>query len=904
MRLRRRSIRAKITALLLVPLTALTALWAYTSVVSATQVWGLLKVVDDYRWYGNPADVLSRALQDERRAAVAFAATRTGGQPVPASAPVLVRLHAAEARTDAAAAVFETHANDAGHRADLNATSMTAVRSILSQVAGLKVERAAVEQRYMDWFTVYVWYTGVQDPFFDLRLGLSDIPAGDLARTAQNLVELVRAREYISRQDALEEGAHLQPDLSSLQFQELLSTAATAQLLLRTHITQLPDQLAAPYQSFVISSDYDELNSLEDYSGQLGESQHISRLNYAQWRETADRVLDRLSTLDQQAATTAGQQGRDYALGVILRDGAAGLLGLVAVVASIYISLRIGRRLVRELVGLRNGAFELAGVRLPSVMRRLREGEKVDVAVEAPPLTAPDEPGHGPTAPDELAQLGRAFNAVQRAAVEAAVEQAELRRGVAAVFVNLARRSQALLHRQLSLLDEMERRAEDPEELEDLFRLDHLTTRMRRHAEGLIILSGAAPGRSWRRPVRILDVVRAGVGEIEDYARVRVHRMPPVAVVGGAVSDLVHLIAELVENATVFSPPHTQVRIVGEEVAHGFALEIDDRGLGMGDEALATANDRLATGGDFDLSDTDRLGLFVVSRLAARHEIRVSLRRSPYGGTTAVVLLPHELLTPAAPRPGDAAGSGPAAGSALAAAGAGTDAGTGEFALPASLARGLRDTPAETGRASGSRLASTPRAYPGRLGGPRPHTPDEAAGTGKLPRRRPTPALQAVRQEVLADELLVEEVLSAEMLRDEVRGDEVRGEDAGAGGEVVDAEVLSEEDLAVELLPAVEDHRLTAPGAAPALPRRVRQANLAPQLRRDESTPAQADAAPPTPAPERTPEQARATFASFQRGLQRGRTDGAADGRTDARTRPTDDQTSANTEPTAEGTTR
>jgi hypothetical protein len=491
---------------------------------------------------------------------------------------------------------------------------------------------------------------------------------------------------------------------------------------------------------------------------------------------------------------------------------------------------------------------------------------------------------------------------VQRAAVEAAVEQAELRRGVAAVFVNLARRSQALLHRQLSLLDEMERRAEDPEELEDLFQLDHLTTRMRRHAEGLIILSGAAPGRSWRRPVRILDVVRAGVGEIEDYARVRVHRMPPVAVVGGAVSDLVHLIAELVENATVFSPPHTQVRIAGEEVAHGFVLEIDDRGLGMGDEALAATNDRLATGGDFDLGDTDRLGLFVVSRLAARHQIRASLRRSPYGGTTAVVLLPHELLTPAAPRPGDTAGSGTVAVS-------GEDAGTGEYELPASLTRGLREGPAETGRASGSRLASTPRAYPGRLGGPRPHAPDDPASTG-LPRRRPNPALQAVRQEVLADEVLVEEVLSTEVLSGGALSEDPT---PGKSGEVIDAEVLSEEDLAVELLPAVEDRRLSLPeqatpdggtqadasapaGSAPTLPRRVRQANLAPQLRRSENELSQADSSRPAPAPERTPEQARATFASFQRGLERGRSDGRAPN--------PDDQTPANTEPTAEGTTR
>ncbi|SEM27795.1 sensor histidine kinase [Streptacidiphilus jiangxiensis] len=896
MRLRRRSIRAKITALLLVPLTALTGLWAYTSVVSATQVWGLFKVVDNYRWYGNPADDLSRALQDERRAAVAFAATKVRGTAVPTT--LLAPLRAAEQRTDAAAQVFGEHANDGGHRGDLSDAQATALRAIQDQVAALRVERTAVEQHYLDWFSVYVWYTNVQDPFFTLRLELSDIPAGDLARTAQNLVEIVRAREYISREDALEEGAHLQAPLSDQQFQELLSTAATEQLLFRVHTAQLPQPLQGMYQDFQDGSDYSELNSLENYSGALGAAQHENRLNYPQWRETADRVLDSLSALDQQAATTAGEQGRSYAMQVIWRDGIAGLIGLLAVIATIVISLRIGRRLVRELVGLRDGAFELAGVRLPSVMRRLRDGEKVDVAVEAPPLTAPDESGGRPTAPDELAQLGRAFNAVQRAAIEAAVEQAELRRGVAAVFVNLARRSQALLHRQLSLLDEMERRAEDPEELEDLFRLDHLTTRMRRHAEGLIILSGAAPGRSWRRPVRVLDVVRAGVGEIEDYARVRVHRMPPVAVAGGAVSDLVHLIAELVENATVFSPPHTQVRIVGEEVAHGFVLEVDDRGLGMGDEALAAANDRLATGGDFDLGDTDRLGLFVVSRLAARHQIRVSLRRSPYGGTTAVVLLPHELLTAAAPRPGDAEGAGSVARTA---AGDAAGTGSGEYALPPSLTRGLRDTPAETGRATSGRLASATRAYPGRLGGPRPHTPDESAGTGGLPRRRPKAAL-SVRQEVLSEELLAEEVLTDEVLSAELLGAPTEGR---TDADVIDAEVLSEEDLAVELLPAVDDAigSMTAagivpPGGAPALPRRVRQANLAPQLRRTDAAPPQPPAARPGSAGDRTPEQARATFGAFQRGLVRGRSE--------QRPPTPEDQlpANANTEPTAEGTTR
>jgi anti-sigma regulatory factor (Ser/Thr protein kinase) len=268
-------------------------------------------------------------------------------------------------------------------------------------------------------------------------------------------------------------------------------------------------------------------------------------------------------------------------------------------------------------------------------MRRLRTGEEIDIRAEAPP---------GAPAEDEAGQVAEALGTVHRAALRAAVERAELASGISGVFVNLARRSQILVHRQLSLLDSMERRSDDPNELSDLFRLDHLTTRMRRHAESLIILSGAAPGRAWRVPVPLTDVVRAAVSEVEDYARVEVRQLPEASVVGAAVADLTHLVAELIENAAQFSPPHTRVSVTGEPVGNGYALEVEDRGLGMGQEALAEANRRIAQSETLDLFDSDRLGLFVVSRLASRHGIKVHLRTSPYGGTTAVVLLPTALL--------------------------------------------------------------------------------------------------------------------------------------------------------------------------------------------------------------------------------------------------------------------
>ena len=249
-----------------------------------------------------------------------------------------------------------------------------------------------------------------------------------------------------------------------------------------------------------------------------------------------------------------------------------------------------------------------------------------------------------PATSDEIGQVRQAFAAVQQTAVEAAVGQARLRQGISDIFRNLARRSQSLLHRQLALLDAMERRAREPEELEDLFRIDHLTTRMRRHAESLIILSGDAPARAWRRPVPFVDVLRAAVAEVEDYTRIKVTANTRAAITGPAVADVIHMVAELAENAVVFSPPNTPVLISGDVVGRGFAVEIEDRGLGLSDERRAELNDLLENPPPFDLSGSDQLGLFVASQLAKKHNIRISLRGSPYGGTTAIVLIPNTLV--------------------------------------------------------------------------------------------------------------------------------------------------------------------------------------------------------------------------------------------------------------------
>ena len=215
-----------------------------------------------------------------------------------------------------------------------------------------------------------------------------------------------------------------------------------------------------------------------------------------------------------------------------------------------------------------------------------------------------------------------------------------LRNGLRQILASLGKPNQSLLHRQLRIIDTLEQQADSPAALAELFALDHLTTRMRRHAESLSIISGAAPARSWSGPVPVIDVIRAAVSEIEDY-RVASARRPRRTVIASAVTDLIHLLAELIENATLFSPSTTRVEVRAERVANGFAIEVEDRGLGMEPGQLSDLNEQLADPPDFDVVDADRLGLFVTGMLAARHAVQVSLAPSAYRGTKAIVLLPE-----------------------------------------------------------------------------------------------------------------------------------------------------------------------------------------------------------------------------------------------------------------------
>ena len=308
--------------------------------------------------------------------------------------------------------------------------------------------------------------------------------------------------------------------------------------------------------------------------------------------------------------------------------------GLVAIAAAAALTGSFGRMLARDLDALAAAAQQVAG--LPAAAR---PGEQRTPRHDAAALAAA-------AATTEVAQAAAIIASLRRRAAAATASESGLRDGLRQVFVSLAKRNQSLLQRQLRLIDTLEQKAADPAALADLFALDHLTTRMRRHAESLAILSGAAPGRSWREPVPVIDVIRAAIAEVEDYKRVSVLTAAEDAVVGPAVADMIHLLAELIENATLYSPSGTQVEIRAGRVANGFAVEIDDRGLGIEPDQLREINQQLASPPGFDLADADRLGLFVGAKLAAKHGVRVSLRPSPYGGTSAIALMPNSIVAP------------------------------------------------------------------------------------------------------------------------------------------------------------------------------------------------------------------------------------------------------------------
>lgn len=625
--LRRRSIRIRILVLVLVPLLALIGLYGVVLDLTLSSYLHLTRATGLRSELTEPVAALQLQLAAERRTAVDYMAGQDGTE--------LGQLIQQQAMTDESArkllhafsAPAVSGAADPQERAAIGAMVID-----LKSLNGVRNEVTNVDRNREDVLAIYSLL--INDGSTVLNQAVLPLVSGPLGIQANGLVNLTRAGFAVTEEGDLIEGdliGHSYPASDQLAFSQL--SVLRRQLWSETMPTLNP-VYHGYFNTLIPAQATTQLQHLEKV---ISAQRSVAALpiSPADWHSAITAYSTGFQRAVRQSGAALQAAANTEARAIALRLIAGGGLGLLAIIATLAISFAVGRGLIRQLNELRLAAVELSSVRLPAAISRLRAGEAIELDAEAPPL----EPRS-----DEFGQVNVAFNLVRRTAIETAIDESRIRRGVNEVFRNLARRNQSLLTRQLQLLDAMERRIHDPAELADLFRIDHLTTRMRRHAEGLLIVAGGSSGRIWREPVPLLDVMRAAVAEVEDYTRVRVTANTDALVAGHAVADLIHLLAELIENATMFSPANTPVRVEGNLVAHGLAVEVEDRGLGITERQVTAINEILASPPMFDISGTDQLGLFIAGQLASRHEIKVTLRGSAFGGTTAVALIPAALI--------------------------------------------------------------------------------------------------------------------------------------------------------------------------------------------------------------------------------------------------------------------
>ncbi|KOV33624.1 nitrate- and nitrite sensing domain-containing protein [Streptomyces sp. XY152] len=626
------SIRLSLFLLALVPSVTLAGMWGLTTIQMFSEGLQLRSQTELSRSTGAMGTHATLALQQERRLTAAWLAE----PDTPRTA-----LEDQRKKTDDAVAKLVGQADAI---AEAPARISDYMYGVLGSVGSLEYYRDQVDAPSdITAEQALGQYTSIIDDQIHAFRELSQVDDGDLTSQAGPLVSLEHAAELVSEEDARLTLAWPSGRLDAEGWGEFAELVHTRRWLVDDQIMpSLRDETKVQTERILQSAEWRALEAVEDQvlaTAPTGEKHTVKLPDLReQWAEAMDRVSPQYAALIRQQTDALLVRSADEARSLLLTAASLSAAGLLALLLCVGLSWRITRSLSRRLRGLRVATLGLAEERLPDVVARLERGEKVDVESATTPL----DYGH-----DELGQVAQAFNTAQRTAVHTAIELADTRRGFQKVILGIARQSQNLVNLQLSKLDALERRHTDPEVLKGLYELDSTASQLRRYEENLVIVSGERPGRTWSDPVALIDIVRSAVGEVAEYQRVEVLTEEEVSLAPPAVADVIHLLAELIDNATVYSPAPSPVTVRAALVAKGLAVEVEDRGLGMSDDDYASLNAQLAKAPQFDvvaLADDLRLGVFVISQLAHRHGISVTLRSSPYGGTTAIVLIPHEIV--------------------------------------------------------------------------------------------------------------------------------------------------------------------------------------------------------------------------------------------------------------------
>lgn len=632
------SIRLSLILLALVPSVTLAAMWGVTTIQMFSEGLRLRDQTQLSKSTGAMGTDATLALQGERSLSAAWLASPKGSRAA---------LDAARKQTDEAVAKLVSRQDAIQKAPDRVAERMY---SVVASVGSLEYYRGQVDhptditaEQALD------QYTSIIDDQIHAFQELSQVDDGDLTSQAGPLVALEHAAELVSQEDARLTLAWPAGQMDGKAWTEYAQLVEARRWLVQDQVVPaLTGAAKAETERILQSPEWQTLEAVEDQvlAARIssGDGRRIVLPDSGKrWSTAMTKLSADYTDLIQQQTNALLERSSDRADGLLLKAASLSAGGLVALLLCVGMSWRITRSLSRRLRGLREATLGLAQERLPDVVARLDRGEKVDVNSATPPLDYGN---------DELGQVAQAFNTAQRTAVHTAVELADTRRGFQKVILGIARQSQNLVNLQLSKLDALERRHQDPDVLKGLYELDSTASQLRRYEENLVIISGERPGRTWSEPVALIDILRGAVGEVAEYQRVEVHTQEEVSLAPPAVADVIHLLAELIDNATVYSPSPSPVWVRASMVAKGLAIEIEDRGLGLSEDDYASLNAQLAEPPQFDvvgLADDLRLGMFVISRLAHRHGITAHLRSSPYGGTTAIVLIPHDIVVPEAP---------------------------------------------------------------------------------------------------------------------------------------------------------------------------------------------------------------------------------------------------------------